>query len=184
MEEEKTNICGNCNNENDLNSKYCEYCGSKLGERAKENACLNCGTLNKINSKFCKNCGNELNHVSIDNNDLNQKNPSFDNLKLVSCPYCSSNIPMNSLKCRNCGEWIDNEKSPSQYTGLIILGYIFTFLGGIIGLIIAIYLFTRDNERARRNGKYMLIISLIFVLMFGFVFLSYLLFSAISSSIS
>ncbi len=177
--------CVNCEGINDLNSKFCQHCGLKLEEKKELNKCLKCETINTHNSKFCSKCGNKLKTSTHQNNNVSsQSNKSFDNYQFVSCPYCGSKIPVNSLKCGNCGEWIDKSKAPSEYNALIVLGYIFTFLGGFIGIIIAIYLSSRDNENAKKHSKYMLTISLIFIIIFALIILQYIIVSSISYSIS
>lgn len=119
--------------------------------------CLNCETLNDVNSKFCVNCGGILKTVSSDNR---------------LCPYCGSSIPANASKCKNCGEWINKKMKPSEHNLAIVLGYIFTLLGGWIGFIIAIYLLTRDDSRARKHGGIQLLISVIWIIVLLIVFSS------------
>lgn len=163
--------CNNCGTKNKPGSKFCENCGFKLDKDAENNnnlvnkgiKCLNCQTINDSNSKFCGTCGNKINNALNDENNINQNNKSINTVQMVICPYCNFNIPSNSLKCGNCGEWIDKSRDDSNDIA-IVLGYIFTFLGGIIGIIFAIYLGTRNNERANKHGIYMLIISLIYML--------------------
>lgn len=49
------------------------------------------------------------------------------------------------------------------HRGLIILGYILAiFGGGLLGLIIGIYLYTRENPKDKKNGLYIIIISAVF----------------------
>ncbi|KZX15216.1 double zinc ribbon [Methanobrevibacter cuticularis] len=114
-----------------------------------KNKCLNCGTLNDVDSKFCVKCGGILKTEDSSNNRL--------------CPYCGSSIPANASKCKNCGEWINKSMKPSNHSLAIVLGYIFTLLGGWIGLIIAVYLLTRDDSRAKKHGGIQLAISIIWI---------------------
>jgi len=163
--------CHNCGTNNKPESNFCEKCGFKLDKNIEnENdlisngiKCLKCQTINDSNSKFCKICGSKISNIWTDENNVNQNNKSINTTQMVICPYCNFNIPQNSLKCGNCGEWIDKSRDESNDTA-IVLGYIFTFLGGLIGIIFAIYLGTRDNERANKHGIYMLIISLIYMI--------------------
>ena len=61
---------------------------------------------------------------------------------------------------------IDDESYHENTTSswLIIFGYVFSILGGIIGLIIAIYLSTRKDPVARRHGHIQLVIFLVYAL--------------------
>lgn len=56
---------------------------------------------------------------------------------------------------------VQESESTYPHTALTVIGYIFGILGGIIGLIIAIYLLTREDKRAKTHA---LIILGIFVL--------------------
>lgn len=51
-----------------------------------------------------------------------------------------------------------------SYTLTIVLGYIFSVLGGLIGLILAIYNVTRDDESAKLHGKIQLIIFVVWII--------------------
>ena len=51
--------CFTCNRINPDGAKFCEGCGSKIGELPRE-YCKNCGTLNQTTLKFCGECGNKL----------------------------------------------------------------------------------------------------------------------------
>ncbi len=118
----------------------------------KTSKCLKCGTLNEEDSKFCVNCG-----VIMKSDESPENN--------VTCPYCGSSIPSNASKCKNCGEWINESMKPSNHNLAIVLGYIFTLLGGWIGLIIALYLLTRDDPNAKKHGGIQLVISVIWILL-------------------
>jgi len=159
--EENLNKCPNCGNQNPDSSNFCLKCGTNLksdyANIIKENnistsKCLNCGTINDNDSQFCIDCGAIL-----------KSDNSSD--KKIACPYCGSLIPTNASKCKNCGEWINKNIKPKNYTLAIVLGYVFTLLGGLIGLIIAIYLLTRDNPHANEHGEIQLVISIIWVIL-------------------
>lgn len=53
-------ICGTVNEEG---AKFCESCGSKLGEPPRE-YCKACGTMNPAGMKFCGECGAKLEEIA------------------------------------------------------------------------------------------------------------------------
>ena len=118
--------------------------------------CHNCGAENNSTAKFCNKCGTDLK--------TKQK-----------CPYCKSSVPDDALKCGNCGEWLDetkqNEKIASRYDSIVVVGWIFALLGGWIGLLIGLYLMTRENQIVRNKGKLIFIVAIIVSLIIGaFIF--------------
>ena len=64
------------------------------------------------------------------------------------CPFCGQKIPVHSAQCSYCGKWLDKSKAETSWL-IIALGYIFSIVFALIGLIIAIYLLTRDSSRAK-----------------------------------
>ncbi|MDR0912812.1 MAG: hypothetical protein LBM96_09470 [Methanobrevibacter sp.] len=102
-----------------------------------------------------------------------------DNVKETKyCINCGEIIDKRAEICPKCGVRVapppmqyiqpQNNSDNSEYNTMIILGYIFTFIFGIVGLIISIYLLTRDNDRAKKHGLIMIIISVIFTLIWIF----------------
>ncbi|MDO5814741.1 MAG: zinc-binding protein, partial [Methanobrevibacter sp.] len=53
---------------------------------------------------------------------------------------------------------------------LIIFGYVFSILGGILGLIIAIYLSTRKDPYARKHGHIQLAIFVFYIALIAILF--------------
>jgi len=51
--------CYTCKTINSDSSRFCEQCGTKLGETPKE-YCITCGTVNQPSQKFCGECGTGL----------------------------------------------------------------------------------------------------------------------------
>ena len=84
----------------------------------------------------------------------------------TTCPYCLEEIYRGSIKCKHCNEWLNGkekaEKKVSQVT--IVLGYIFSLLGGWLGLAIALYLVSRKEKRAQKHGGVMLLILFIWLI--------------------
>ncbi len=102
------------------------------------------------------------------------------------CPLCNYPNPDEADYCVKCGTPLifkntnDNppvnpiiikknviEESNGSYTNwlLIALGYLFSILGGIIGLIIAIYLATRKDPVMKKHGRIQLAIFLFYIIL-------------------
>ena len=90
------------------------------------------------------------------------------------CPNCGEELVENAKFCKSCGYDIENkvqsDVQPAQgqftpqaeeksHTIAIVLGYVFAILIPIIGVIIAIYLMTRQEEKAKTHGKYVIIVA-------------------------
>ena len=173
-------ICSKCGFSNNEDANFCVECGNILesGTVQEGISCPSCNMINPPNSEFCKECGSLLSSETINNNDINQESGSVSSQQSfssssneISCPYCGRLVSETAVKCRYCGEWIkrgqsqvyNQGKDDESHTVAIVLGYIFTFLGGIIGLIIAIYLLTRDNKSAKTHGMIQMVILAIWV---------------------
>ena len=143
--------------------------------------CPQCGTTSDDMYGFCIKCGHEF-----------PKIPENEN----ACPLCSYPNPDEADYCVKCGtpllfksqfegnhtavkpivikkEVIDDSgavQTNRTSSLLIILGYIFSILGGIIGLIIAIYLSTRKDPIARKHGHIQLGIFVFYLAILGILF--------------
>ena len=97
-------------------------------------------------SKFCPSCGEELK----------------DDAKF--CKNCGASIPTNE-QTQTTGNMQQNypiETSGNDHTIAVILGYLFAILIPIIGIIIGIYLSTRnDSANAKKHGKCIIILAAI-----------------------
>lgn len=109
--------------------------------------------LNEEDAGFCENCGNILNFEK-------STNPESNIINSTHCPFCGQKVSMNTVNCEYCGKKVDLSKKDS-HTVVIILGYVFSILIAIIGLIISIYLLTRDSSRDKKHGTIILIITII-----------------------
>ncbi len=95
------------------------------------------------------------------------------------CNKCGTKNEKNAKFCENCGyslteqkEYQSNttektyndtaEKKPSNL--LVILGYIFAVLSGIIGAVIGLYLYTRNDSYKKVHGRNILVISVVFLI--------------------
>lgn len=137
--------------------------------------CPQCGTAADDQYGFCYKCGHEFPKMEAN---------------IDTCPVCGFHNPPEADYCVKCGtpllfkqhfettstttigpiviqkEVAQNplEEMPHRTSRwLIIFGYIFSILGGIIGLIIAIYLSTRKDPVARKHGHIQLAIFIFYV---------------------
>ena len=92
--------------------------------------CPSCGAEKKEGSKFCHNCGYEFKAVEA----VANQDPS---------PNAQLNQSPNPAV----------ETSENSHTLAKVLGYIFAILIPLIGLIFGIYLWSRDEENAKKHGK-------------------------------
>ena len=92
------------------------------------------------------------------------------------CPSCGEELADDAKFCKNCGKEIRQkqpegivqnqefnvERVEESYKLTIIIGYILAILIPILGIIVAIYLYTRkDSQKANRHAKYILIVAII-----------------------
>lgn len=93
------------------------------------------------------------------------------------CPSCGDQQIDEARFCKSCGAALDGphinqnthqentqqfmQASEKSHTGLIIAGYVLAILIPLIGVIISVYLMTRDSQKAKRHGKYILIVAVI-----------------------
>jgi hypothetical protein len=124
--------------------------------------CPECGTENSNNSTFCKKCGEDLSNLQSKRVDTK-----------IKCPYCAEEINSNAIKCKHCGEWINKPEQRyknEDHSGAIVLGYIFSILGGLLGLIFASYLSIQKSKKANRHGMMMFLIFIYWILWFDWIF--------------
>lgn len=82
----------------------------------------------------------------------------------IFCSYCGTKLSKGEKLCSSCGRRIGQmgpenateAKYPHQLA--TVLGYIFGFLGGLLGIAFDIYLLTGEHQRAKYHGKAVLII--------------------------
>ena len=135
--------------------------------------CPQCGATTDDKYGFCYKCGREFSKVESSIN---------------TCPLCQYENPDEAEYCVKCGtplilkqtnedsslspivirrEIKQNSKKYQENTTsswIIAFGYIFSILGGILGIIIAIYLSTRKDPVARKHGHIQLGIFLVYLL--------------------
>ncbi|WP_458405014.1 zinc-ribbon domain-containing protein [Methanobrevibacter sp.] len=90
------------------------------------------------------------------------------------CPNCGEELVDTAKFCKNCGSDLKNTPDPEttknnfqvpvvekQYTIAIVIGYILALITPLFGIMVAIYLSTRDSANAKKHGKYVLILSVV-----------------------
>ncbi|MDO5834945.1 MAG: zinc-ribbon domain-containing protein [Methanobacterium sp.] len=85
------------------------------------------------------------------------------------CPSCGTENLENAQFCQNCGKILNNtENQPFNYYDakkpsilIVILGYILSILGGFFGILIGLYLLSKDNPNSKFHGRNIFIIAII-----------------------
>ena len=124
--------CPQCYSTCDDQFGFCIKCGCEFPKiDAASNICPLCNYQNPQEADYCVKCGSPLIF----------KNKIEDN-----------NTPLNPVIInRNNNDY--GISSPRTSRILIVLGYVFSLLGGLVGLIIAIYLATRKDPVAKKHGR-------------------------------
>lgn len=139
--------------------------------------CPQCGSTSDDVYGFCIKCGYEFPKIQT---------------SAQTCPLCGFNNPDEADFCVKCGtpllfknqmknnnvlnpivinkEPLGNPTSNRTSKILIILGYFFSILGGLLGLIIALYLVTRKDPIAKRHGYIQLAIFGFYILVIAILF--------------
>ena len=144
--------------------------------------CPQCGSTSDDTYGFCIKCGHEFPKVETDAN---------------TCPLCQYSNPDEADYCVKCGTPLvfkkqfegnpNSQMNPiiikkevardaQQYREnktskwLILFGYIFSIAGGLLGLIIGIYLSTRKDPVARKHGHIQIAIFAFYVLLIAILF--------------
>ncbi len=140
--------------------------------------CPQCGTTSEDKYGFCYKCGWEFEKISQQPN---------------QCPLCGFKNPDEADFCVKCGsplifknqfmandkgikpivinKTIVGEKKPQGFMKwLVIFGYLFSILGGLLGLIIAIYLITRKDATLRKHGTIQLAIFAFYIILIAILY--------------
>jgi uncharacterized membrane protein YvbJ len=85
------------------------------------------------------------------------------------CTNCGTENLEDAQFCQNCGKILNNTakqsytyseaKKPSIF--IVILGYILGILGGFFGILIGLYLLSKDNPNSKFHGRNIVIIAII-----------------------
>lgn len=142
--------CPQCGSTTDDIYGFCIKCGHEFPKiEIDKHTCPLCGYPNPEEADFCVKCGTPL--VFKNQNPQNPQNPQQ---------------TINPIVIERVGQ----PQQPRTSRLLIILGYLFSILGGILGLIIAIYLSTRKDPVARKHGHIQLAIFIFYVALIAILY--------------
>ena len=144
--------CPQCHSTCDDRYGFCIKCGCEFPNASNaKNVCPLCNYTNPDEADYCVKCGTPLIF----------KNQFENNESSIKPIIIQKSFSNNSLNYND---------TPHTSRLLILFGYIFSILGGIIGLIIAIYLATRKDPVAKKHGRIQLgIFAFYFILILYFV---------------
>ena len=143
--------CPQCGTASDDVYGFCIKCGHEFPKvAANENACPLCGFPNPDEADYCVKCGTPLIFKSQFEGTHNALNPIVIKKEVVN--------NAQEYKANRTSKW------------LILFGYVFSILGGILGLIIAIYLSTRKDPVAKKHGHIQLAIFGFYILLIAILF--------------
>ena len=132
--------CPQCGSTSDDIYGFCVKCGYEFPKiDAQAQTCPLCGFVNPDEADFCVKCGTPL---------------LFKN-------QIENNSVINPVVIQK--ETVENPSGNRRRQILIIFGYIFSVLGGLLGLIIAIYLSTRKDPVSRKHGHIQLAIFVFYI---------------------
>ena len=86
------------------------------------------------------------------------------------CPSCGEELPEGAKFCKNCGKDLSNLKQPdavpvpvaeNDHKIAIIIGYVLALLSPLLGCIVAVYLYTRDSENAKKHAKFVVLLAFV-----------------------
>lgn len=127
--------------------------------------CPRCGHETKENEVYCEKCGYKLPQKIAE-------------VEQRFCLKCGAELKKEENFCSSCGTRI-SEMGPENATEVkyphqlaTVLGYIFAFLGGWLGLVFGIYLVTREHPRAKYHGKIVLIVTVVMIIFWMFIWLA------------
>ena len=108
--------------------------------------CPKCGKINDGSTYFCIYCGTIFEEYT----------PDKDSIPPILLSVEESNGSKNDdTNQENINYTSFNQEIPkkSNHRLAIVLGYFFSIMGGLIGLLIAIYLISRKDSTAKKHGK-------------------------------
>ena len=143
--------CPQCGSTSDNQYGFCIKCGYEFPKvKVDDNACPLCGYPNPDEADYCVKCGTPLLFKNKISQNQSALNPIVIKKEVVS----------------------DAKQFKQQRTSriLIVLGYVFSILGGLLGLIIAIYLSTRKDPIAKRHGHIQLAIFGFYIALIAILF--------------
>lgn len=87
----------------------------------------------------------------------------------MKCPECGTENKKDSEYCNECGNYLKNIKKDKKYKNAINLGYICAIFFMPLAWIISAYLLTRDDAETKKQGNYILAISIfLFIILMAY----------------
>lgn len=137
--------CPQCGTTTDDQYGFCIKCGWEFEKIARsQSQCPLCGFENPEEADYCVKCGSPLLFK-------NQYVANDGEIKPIVINDTAGNE--REIKPIVINKTVTGDERPSRgMRWLVIFGYIFSILGGLLGLIIALYLVTRKNNILRKHG--------------------------------
>ena len=123
--------------------------------------CTNCGCEIKGEARFCPECGAPQNPRPAGQNQGYGTG--------ISCQRCGSFVPAGNAACPACG----NPVVQDSHTTATVIGYLCAIFLPIVGIIIGIYLLTRQNRDVHKHGIIMIVLAIVLSVVY-FLFFSYM----------
>lgn len=153
-------ICPNCGYNNYHDYGFCVRCAYEFKERDynRKFLCPSCGNISK-NTQKCESCGNKLDKSNFnilitkkDSGKLNNEdlNTILNNISKLNNNDQNNNI--NNAKVKNKSILNEIFKINNENYKAIILGYLFSVLGGGLGLVFSFYNISRKNLNTKIHG--------------------------------
>lgn len=142
--------CGNITH----NLEECDFCHKKLDKDSLYKVVVSKKTNTPMSSDDIDQI---LNNISIDSKN-NLSNKKVNEIQIIEEKNPANNFSFRELLSAN------------ENLLAIILGYIFSILGGVLGFIFAFYNITRKNVNTKFHGLYQLFILSIYILVLPFIF--------------
>ncbi|MBE6497241.1 MAG: zinc ribbon domain-containing protein [Methanobrevibacter sp.] len=154
--------CPQCGSTSDDAYGFCIKCGREFPKiEVSKNSCPLCGFQNPNEADFCVKCGTPLVFKN------NVENGNVVQPIVINRPDEQVMPPV-----QNRIETDGNEPITTFQKILVFFGYLFSILGGILGVIIGIYLSTRKNPSLKRHGHIQLAIFGFYVVIIAILFLT------------
>lgn len=142
--------CPQCGSTGDDQYGFCIKCGYEFEKiQQNKNQCPLCGFINPDEADFCVKCGTPL---------------------LFKNQFVASNTGHNPIIIKKTEIGGAPSKMSIYMKALIVFGYVFSVLGGLLGLIIAIYLATRKDKRIRKHGLIQLGIFAFYIILIALLY--------------
>lgn len=137
--------CPKCHSTGDDQYGFCIKCGYEYPKiEATEDTCPFCGYENPEEAEYCVKCGSPLIFKNHGDNPDN---------------------PISPIVIRRISNDPQDMEVGKTSRILILFGYIFSILGGLLGLIIAIYLVSRKDPVAKKHGRIQLAIFIFYLVL-------------------